>query len=78
MQIVLWILSVAILVPSTVPWYLSWIITSAILVVVAAVRMTNGVSAVKKMCSKLLCLGSSVETKGSLSENPQQIESESS
>lgn len=76
MQIVLWILSVAILVPSSFPWYLSWIITSGVLIVVAALRMTNGVSRVKKICSRMLCRSSSNETKGSSTESPQQLESE--
>lgn len=43
MQIVLWILSVALLAQdsSGLPWYLSWIITSMILLVVSVARISN-------------------------------------
>jgi di/tricarboxylate transporter len=41
MQIVLWVLSVAVLAANSLPWYMSWLITLAFFVVVAAVRLTN-------------------------------------
>ena len=68
MQIVLWILSIAILVPSSLPWYLSWIITSVVLILVAAFRMTD-------IFSKLFRCRASVDSKGTESTVPQ-IESE--
>jgi energy-coupling factor transporter transmembrane protein EcfT len=74
MQIVLWVLSVAILIPSTLPFYFSWIIASVVLIVVAAARMTNCSYSVRGVFS-----GGSPETKESLDdETPRQIESESS
>jgi di/tricarboxylate transporter len=42
MQIVLWILSVALLSTSTFDWWISWIVSIAAFVFVAAVRLTNG------------------------------------
>jgi len=41
MQIVLWILSIALLSSASL-WYLSWLITAAIFTIVVVVRLTNG------------------------------------
>jgi di/tricarboxylate transporter len=67
MQIVLWILSITLLVSSSL-WYLSWIITSVVLILVAALRMTD-------ISSKLFGCGASADSKGARSTVPQ-IESE--
>lgn len=46
MQVVLWILSV-VLVSSSLNWWISWVVTSAILIVVVVVRLTNGAAGLK-------------------------------
>lgn len=74
MQIVLWVLSVALLVPSPFPWYASWIITSAVLIIVAAVRMTSFSDSLWILLSKSCGRGSD-ESKDSATEEPLQLES---
>ena len=42
LQVLLWLISTWVLSVTSMPWYVSWFITSIILVVVAVVRLTNG------------------------------------
>lgn len=72
MQVVLWILSIAIISSSVLPWWASWLICGAVFLVTAAVRLTNG--RIGQQLSDGLQTSIAHATGGSSEAPPEEIE----